>query len=168
MNEKQMVLGCDFENQNLSGWFGSEKLDGCRGYWDGAQFWTRGGNVINAPARIAAQMPADVEVDGEFFGGRAGFQLARVAVQHGKFSDAVRFVAFDFPDEPGNYLERLEAGARFNLETVTPFAIRDNEHAFSVAREIVASNGEGIVARHPSVGYERARNTNFLKIKPTN
>ena len=37
MNERQMTLGQDYAGEDLSGWFLSEKFDGCRAYWDGAQ-----------------------------------------------------------------------------------------------------------------------------------
>ena len=39
-------------NIPLADYWVSEKYDGVRGYWDGAQLWTRGGERINAPRLV--------------------------------------------------------------------------------------------------------------------
>ena len=78
MNESQMTLGTDYTpDVNPVGWLVSEKLNGCRAYWDGSQFWTRGGNVIAAPDWFIDGLPA-VHLDGEY--GRAGDALRKPAL----------------------------------------------------------------------------------------
>ncbi len=52
----------------LGDYWASEKLDGVRGYWDGHQLLTRGGERIAAPAWFTAGWPA-VAMDGELWAG---------------------------------------------------------------------------------------------------
>lgn len=67
MNEKQFTLATDYHPAiDPAGWLASEKMDGCRAYWDGRQFWTRGGNVIMAPAWFTRGLPAS-HLDGEIW-----------------------------------------------------------------------------------------------------
>ena len=44
-----MTLAVDMRGgRSVAGWLASEKLNGCRAYWDGRQFWTRGGHPVGA------------------------------------------------------------------------------------------------------------------------
>ena len=73
MNELQMTIGSDYHaGVDPTGWPVSEKLNGCRAYFDGSQFWTRGGNVIAAPDWFTAGLPG-VPLDGEIWAGRGRF-----------------------------------------------------------------------------------------------
>lgn len=51
----------------------SEKYDGIRGYWDGVQLLTRGGNRIHAPQWFVAGWPRTA-LDGELWIGRGQFE----------------------------------------------------------------------------------------------
>ena len=62
-------------NIPLADYWVSEKYDGVRGYWDGSQLWTRGGERINAPAWFTAGWPP-VPMDGELWAGRGQFSTA--------------------------------------------------------------------------------------------
>ncbi|MEJ7687606.1 MAG: hypothetical protein WKG52_11775 [Variovorax sp.] len=84
----------------------SEKYDGVRGYWDGQQLWTRGGERVIAPAWFTAPLPA-VPLDGELWAGRDRFALAVSTVRSQTPSDAawreMRFMVFDLPAQPGDF-----------------------------------------------------------------
>ena len=72
MNETQMTLAVDLSGESrIDGWLASEKLNGCRAYWTGKEFFTRGGNVIHAPAWFTKGLP-DLHLDGEINAGRDG------------------------------------------------------------------------------------------------
>ena len=60
----------------LADYWVSEKYDGMRGYWDGKQLWTRGGERVAAPAWFTAPLPA-VPMDGELWAGRGRGRSAR-------------------------------------------------------------------------------------------
>ena len=46
----KMMHGRDWHGEDLAGWYLSEKLHGCRAYWDGAVLWSRGDLAIGIPA----------------------------------------------------------------------------------------------------------------------
>jgi DNA ligase-1 len=39
------MQGIDWCNEDPTGWYMSEKLDGIRAYWDGNQFWSKRGTI---------------------------------------------------------------------------------------------------------------------------
>lgn len=68
-----LLLAHSWDNeQELAGWWMSEKLDGVRAYWDGRQFFSRQGNRFHAPAWFTAALPA-MPLDGELWAGRRPF-----------------------------------------------------------------------------------------------
>ena len=161
-----MTRGRDWQGENLAGWLLSEKLDGCRAYWDGSTLWTRGGNEIPAPASFLAALPAGQPLDGEIYAGRGHLETARLAVQFGHWTPALRFVAFDSPATPGTWPARLAAARRVYGDCVIATPCRSNDHARELIEAIQAAGGEGLVARSPYVtGYERGKTGNVLKIK---
>ena len=96
----------------LADYWVSEKYDGVRGYWDGAQLWTRGGERIHAPAWFTAGWPA-VPMDGELWAGRGQFSTAVSTVRQQMPVDAawqkMRFMVFDLPAHGGTFDERIPA-----------------------------------------------------------
>jgi DNA ligase-1 len=49
-----------------TGWWLTEKFDGMRLYWDGNQFFTRQGSMVNAPEFITKDLPKTA-LDGELW-----------------------------------------------------------------------------------------------------
>lgn len=173
INEKSMTLLTDWRGQNVDGWFWSEKLRGCRGYWQAVQktFWTRGGKAINIPKFWRAQMP-DFDLDCEIYAGRCNVEtVARVAVQFGKFTAAVVPVVIDVPQARGTWLERMAAGRKeLAGNKLIQFAkggiIRCYAEMNHIACNIIYTGGEGIVMRNPAVDfYEIGRTENALRLK---
>jgi DNA ligase-1 len=170
MDESGMTLLRDWNEHPVDGWFWSEKFDGCRAFWDGARFWTRGGNRIAAPESIIAEMPDGIPVDGEMFAGRGKFEEARIAVQYGRFSRKIKFVAFDAPAARGTWDQRMAAcknflGGRF-ARAAQWGVVKDILHANRIFSRILYAGGEGIVLRNPLVDfYEKGRTENALRIK---
>lgn len=171
MNEKAMTLGSDYDGRPVRGFFVTEKLDGCRAYWDGAQLWTRGGHVIPAPAWFTAGLPKGFALDGEIFAGRGRLQTARLAVQHGRFTPECTFAVFDAPEVAGAYPVRL-AAARRRLPRRAPVpvvkcrAIESKRQLRAMLADILSAGGEGLMLRNPEVTrYEQGRTSNLLKLK---
>ena len=167
MNERQMTLGSDYAGQDLSGWFLSEKLDGCRAYWDGAQLWTRGGKVIQAPAWFTAGLPAS-HLDCELWAGYGQREVARLATQYGRFTPACRLLIHDCPTATGNWAERMQAAPVTRYATPVAFTVCEG-HADMLAKlgAVLGHAGEGLIARNPAVtSYTTGRTRDLLKIKP--
>jgi DNA ligase-1 len=147
----------------VSGWHASEKMDGIRAFWDGKRFWTRSGNVIDAPAHITENLPT-TPLDGEIWAGRGGFVTARNAVNHGQWDASVEFVAFDAPEADGDWLARVQS-IPFHVKKVDAFTVRNTGDANFYAAKVIKEGGEGLVLRQPGIGYIKGRTTTFLKVK---
>jgi DNA ligase-1 len=74
-NAPPLLLAHRWEEQDPTGWWLSEKLDGVRAYWDGKQFISRLGNAYLAPDWFIEGLP-EFPLDGELFAGRGRFQHA--------------------------------------------------------------------------------------------
>lgn len=162
--KSELQHGWTWEGRSLDGWHFSEKLDGCRAYWDGMAFYSREGRkLVNVPDRIVSMMP-DFPVDGEMFSGYGGLKLAMVAVVHGKYAPAVRFVAFDCPAVDGNWSKRISIARNHGLECVPAFGCLTTGQALETLATIQDNGGEGLVAYHPSARYTKGRSQNLQKV----
>ena len=74
----EVMLADKYDERRLdpTGWLLSEKLDGVRAYWDGADFYSRNGNAFPAPAWFKQGLPA-TPLDGELWAGRRQFRRSR-------------------------------------------------------------------------------------------
>jgi DNA ligase-1 len=172
MNESQMTLCTDWEGQDPTGWLVTEKLDGCRAYWDGTHLWTREGNVIDAPRWFTAGLPADDHIEGELWAGRGRLDAARFACQHGgEFFNVVCFRVSDCPTASGTWSERMATARRVikAAEFAAPVAFWQCKGLAQLALgfyRLTAAGGEGVVLRSPTaVGYEHGRSKNTMRLK---
>ncbi|MDM0086366.1 MULTISPECIES: DNA ligase [unclassified Variovorax] len=160
----------------LDDYWVSEKYDGLRGYWDGRQLWTRGGERVMAPAWFTAPLPA-VPMDGELWAGRGRFEFATSTVRSQVPLDAawreMRFMVFDLPAEPGDFTTRLAALRRLLPLPAAPWVLpvaqqRATTHAALMAqmKEVVKMGGEGLVLHRGASLYRAERNQDLLKLKP--
>ena len=170
-----MMLAGRYARQNVAGWWLSEKLDGCRAFWDGKTLRTRTWAPILAPSRITSRLPAGVALDGELWGGRGTFDRCRVAVQYRPADhedwDGVNFHVFDAPTTKAVPLEtRLATASRLAASAHVEFCpqIRCGGGADAVAamQEVVRGGGEGVVLRRPGSFYCFDRSSDWLKVKP--
>ena len=174
ISEKQMALAQDWIGQcSLIGWLASEKLNGCRAYWDGKSLWTRAGNKIHAPRRFTENFPR-IHLDGEIHAGRgvgfgnknSAYKIAMRAVVHGArwFTPDIIFTAFDAPGESGNWMERMRS---------IPFMLAINRTAISNPLDLVEYmtelrrlGAEGACFRNPTeTKYSPGRTGNLLRWK---
>ena len=151
---------------NITAYLASEKLDGVRAIWTGAEFITRHGNTLNPPAWFKAGMPA-VRLDGELWMGNGTFDNLQSAMQR-KGGDwaGIRFMIFDMAVLRVSTADRIKALEKLNLPahcTVISHApLDDHAELDDMETDIVARGGEGICLRHKDEFY---RPNNFIKIK---
>ena len=160
----------------LADYWVSEKYDGVRGYWDGTQLLTRGGERIAVPAWFTAGWPA-TPMDGELWAGRGQFSHAVSTVRQQTPADAawrdMRFMVFDLPAHGGPFTRRV-AGyqqllAQLAVPWVQPVAQRKlASHAAlqALMRQTVKAGGEGVMLHRGESLYRGARNDDLLKYKP--
>jgi DNA ligase-1 len=159
----------------LAGYWVSEKYDGVRGYWDGRQLWTRGGEAIAAPAWFTAPLPAQ-PLDGELWAGRGRFEHALSTVRSHTPNDAawraLRFMVFDLPAEPGDFDHRLAALRRLLPLAAAPWVVpvpqrRATTHAAlqALLDKTVRAGGEGLMLHRGTSAYRSERTDDLLKFK---
>lgn len=163
--ERHMQHGRDWEGDNPAGWFVTEKLDGVRCYWDGANAWSKSGERITLPDRIRRVLPV-TPLDGEIYAGRGRFETARSAVQYNQWVDDVEFVAFDKQDAPGHLLERLQAAQSVWPFCVTAKVCRSYAELMDQLRAVQADGGEGLMIHSPlQIKYTPGRTGLIRKVK---
>jgi DNA ligase-1 len=160
----------------LAGYWVSEKYDGVRGYWDGTQLWTRGGQPVTPPAWFTAGWPR-MPMDGELWAGRGAFSAAVSTVRQQQPVDAawrqLRFMVFDLPAHGGRFDERLpalqQALATLGQPWVQPVAQSASTTPAALQallRQTVQDGGEGLVLHRGDALYTAQRSDDLLKLKP--
>ena len=153
----------------------SEKYDGLRGFWDGQQLLTRGGEVIAAPGWFTAGWPAE-PMDGELWIGRGKFEAALATVRRQTPMDdawrRVRFMVFDLPAHPGRFTDRIQACQALVRQLHRPWVQavpqeRVASHTELMARldRVVKAGGEGLMLHRGDSFYRAERNDDLLKVK---
>lgn len=154
----------------------SEKYDGMRGYWDGKQLWTRGGERTAAPAWFTAPLPA-VPMDGELWAGRGRFTDTVSTVREQTPNEAawrnIRFMVFDLPAQPGHFTARLAALRKLLPLTAAPWVLpvpqeraTTHEDLQALLDKTVRMGGEGLMLHRGSSLYRAERSADLLKVKP--
>ncbi|OYT92866.1 MAG: DNA ligase [Burkholderiales bacterium PBB3] len=161
---------------DLADYWVSEKYDGLRGYWDGQQLFTRGGERVQAPAWFTAGWP-NIPLDGELWAGRGQFAKATSTVRQLVPNDAawrgMKFMVFDVPAHGGPFTERITALNAAVAQIGQPWVVAVVQtHATTHAalqtqmHRIVKAGGEGLVLHRGASLYTAARNDDLLKVKP--
>ncbi len=159
----------------LQDYWVSEKLDGVRGYWDGKQLLTRGGERVMAPAWFTAGWPATA-LDGELWAGRGQFSHAVSTVRQQTPDDAawrrIRFMVFDVPAHGGPFSERIPAlnGVVSRIDQPWVQAVAQHKVANPAALQAllaktVTLGGEGLMLHRGASLYQALRNDDLLKVK---
>lgn len=161
---------------DLTDYWVSEKYDGLRGYWDGQQLFTRGGEKVQAPAWFTAGWP-NIPLDGELWAGRGQFAKAMSTVRQQVPNDAawrnIRFMVFDMPAHGGPFTERIAALNTAVAQIQQPWVravvqTRASTHAAlqTQMQRVVKAAGEGLMLHRGASLYTAARNDDLLKVKP--
>lgn len=169
------MLAKTFDGRDVSGWWISEKLDGVRAIWTGAELRSRAGVRFNPPDWFADQLPAGIALDGELWAGRGtlGLTVGAVNTRHNAAAKwrAVRFMVFDAPLSAGGFEDRL-AAASTAVDGSTIAEVLEQRRCAGSAdcaeflNAVLAQGGEGAVLRRPGSAYEFKRSAAMLKLKP--
>ncbi|MEZ4320365.1 MAG: DNA ligase [Myxococcota bacterium] len=167
----KVLLAHSWEDQDPTGWWMSEKLDGVRAWWDGTQFLSRLGNPFVAPDWFVASLPSH-PLDGELFGGRGRFQDTVSIARRTDRSDQWRelaFVVFDVPEHGGPFEARLEHARSLELgafaHVLEHRICEGRDHLVEELRQVEALRGEGLMLRRPGSRYVAGRSDSLLKVK---
>lgn len=157
-----------------SGWWISEKYDGVRGYWDGTQMLSRGGEIIALPATLHTALPP-FALDGELWAGRNRFEFALSTVrdqQPGEDWTHIRYLVFDAPTQLGPFETRIEIiNAWLAQQPSSPIGIAvqtlctGRAHLEQMLDTIEAGGGEGVMLRAAASPYQAGRSEQLRKYK---
>lgn len=154
----------------------SEKYDGVRGYWDGKQLRTRGGETIHAPAWFTAGWPA-TPMDGELWAGRRKFSetvsTARQQTPHEAAWQRMQLMVFDLPAHGGRFDERIPALQHVVhllnkpwVQAVVQHKIASPQALTAMLRQTVQAGGEGLMLHRGASLYRGVRSDDLVKLKP--
>ena len=163
-----------WQDQDVTGWWMSEKLDGVRAYWDGHQLVSKGGQVFHPPQEFIDALPP-FALEGELWGGRNTFSETVSAVRqkqpHSGWLE-LKFGIFDVPEKSGAFSSRIRQAE--NWFSAHPFAyafvihqvpVKDQAHLREELARVEALGGEGLIVRDPEAGYRVGRSHQILKVK---
>lgn len=160
--------------QDLTGWWMSEKLDGVRAYWDGKQFLSRQGNIFYAPEWFTAGLPL-MPLDGELWIDRKQFQRTVSVVRRQDKPDIwkeVKYLIFDAPDARGGFEVRIDwlhsIMAKWGNKYTrihTHVECEGTDSLMAELKKVEALGGEGLMLREPGSKYQLGRSSTLLKVK---
>ena len=172
--QKATVYGGDEE---IAGWYMSEKLDGIRGYWDGEKLLTRKGKIINAPKWFVQNFPP-FELDGELWSSRKSFEFIQSTVLDKSPSESwekITFNIFEVPNTKGNFESRLEKAQQWfnknnneHVKIIPQIVCTGKKHLEEFLALIESKGGEGVIIKNPGQEYHTGRSPHILKVKNSN
>lgn len=178
MSNVKLMLAHNYTDQNVNGWFLSEKLDGIRAYWNGHSFYSRTGKEIKAPKAFLNNMPKDIVLDGELCAGRGKFNLTSSIVRKTKdvekyTQDWINNITYHVFDSPSDMIFEFRMsflndtiGTKYNnVSIVDQNEINKNTCIDTELKKIISLGGEGLMLRKNGSMYEHKRSKSLLKVK---
>ena len=163
------------------GWLMSEKLDGVRMYWDGANMYSRTGLKFYPPDWFKDILPNDIALDGELWSSRDDFQQAVGIIKRKKNVDSeawkkISYMVYDAPLIKGPFSERLDVLAKSLSSSRSALAkkhvilhkqevCKSQEQLDTEMTRVIDIMGEGLMLKDPNSVYEQKRSDKLLKVK---
>ncbi|MBD3841720.1 MAG: DNA ligase [Campylobacterales bacterium] len=163
-----------YQDQNISHWLMSEKLDGIRGYWSGDAMYTKNGNKIAIPNWFITNFPP-FELDGELWSKRDDFEFIQSTVLDSNATldwEKLTYNIFEVPNSDGNFTARLNRANQWfqthpnkYVKIIEQFHCDSEENLNSFLDAIIVKKGEGVIVKDPSKPYHTGRSDFVLKVK---
>jgi len=155
------------------GMYGSLKLDGLRGYWNGENLLTRNGHIIHGMEHITNYL-GHYHLDGELMDPTAHFQKSSGDTRSFNAAPNIQYFVFDAP--------KINLGFRDRYNWLTEYCtvFKATEAPISIVKHIImkskedvernfekslAAGYEGLVLKNPSSLYQEKRSKDWLKVK---
>lgn len=161
-----MMHGNDWQGQDVSGWWCSEKFNGWRAYWTGERLVSRTGRDYDAPVWFTSGLPS-YPLDGELWLGRG--------CNHNDVNRAIaaeewhrlKLVAFDIPGMIAESAIRALQGLNLGSYAIPASfnTVQNATVARAAALAVIHDGGEGVMLRKPGSQYRNTRCDDLLKLK---
>ena len=161
-------------DENISGWYMSEKLDGIRGFWDGKNLYTKKGKNLYPPKYFLDSLPA-FSIDGELWTKRDDFENIQSIVMDkspSKNWNKITFNIFEVPNIKGNFSTRLQKlqtwldkNPNKTIKIIQQIICKDRDHLNEFLNSLVKLKAEGVIIKDPSLEYHTGRSSHILKVK---
>ena len=148
-----------YDDNNISGWMMSEKLDGIRGYWDGTNLYSKNGNKIHTPKYFTKNFPP-FALDGELWSQRDDFEFIQSVVLDDIPSDdwkKISYNIFEVPNASGDFPTRLSKAKEWfenhpnsTVKIIKQIQCKDEQQLHTYLDEIIAFKGEGVIIKDPN------------------
>lgn len=161
------------EDQNVTGWYMSEKLDGIRAFWDGKNLKTRTSRELFSPPEFTKNFPP-FELDGELWTKRGDFENIQNIVmdKNPKSWDEITYNIFEAPSKVGNFDQRLQKAKDWfsknpnsNIKFIEHFKCTSKQDIDNFLTHILKLGGEGVMIKNPNAPYTTGRSGDILKLK---
>ena len=163
-----------YSDQEISGWFMSEKLDGIRAFWDGKNLLTKNGNIIYAPKYLTKNFP-NFSLDGELWSKRNDFENIQSIVldqKPGLQWKEITYNIFEAPYSKGDFRQRLKKAKEWfdnnpneNVTIIKQIVCNGKKHLDNYFKKVLFIKGEGVIIKNPHFSYINKRSSNSLKVK---
>ena len=171
---KPLMLAKTYADQDVTGWVMSEKLDGVWARYQDGKFYSKYGNRFIVPPNYCKELPKNVMLDGELWGGRESFQYVTGVTRKDKPIEeewlTINFAIHDCPSALP-FKKRYEllmnvVGNGRDFLIVAQTLIGEMGQAKQFFNIAIALGGEGAMFKDPSAPYVHGRVGTFLKWKP--
>jgi DNA ligase-1 len=206
--EKVMLAHTYKGKGSIAGWYASPKLDGMRAIWlpktqgmtkeevknipeyssfvhntnldhDSTGLWSRLGNVVHAPNWFIYQLPDDMPLDGELWGGygmsrQKIMSIAKKYVPIDSEWEQLQYRCYSVPIEGMTTRSQCHKLGKISQNVIVPHIGVELSFNGVMARaqldallqvELDKENGEGMIIRAPQAKYEYVRSHSMLKVK---
>ncbi len=169
-----LMLAKVWHDQDVSGWWMSEKLDGVRAYWTGEKLVSKSGQAFHPPEEFIANLPP-FAIEGELWGGRNTFHQTVSIVRQQQPHDGwfkLKFAIFDVPETGGSFAQRIQRVEHWFSCHPSPYRfviaqipVTSQEQLQIELDRVETAGGEGLIVRDPRAEYNVGRSNQILKIK---
>ncbi len=178
--EPQVQLAKVYQTDNqqpISDYLVSEKFDGIRAIWTGAELVTRNGNKIYAPKWFINGLPNHQWLDGELWTQRQDFAaLSSIVMKHQPIDKEWRKVSYQIFDMPNkiepfsqrayNYKALIEKLSIEHIKAVEQHTFANNDELNKYFDELIKQGAEGVMLHLKSALHQDGRSNALLKLKP--
>ena len=170
----ELTHGQKYDDQNITGWVMSEKLDGVRAVWDGHKLLSRKSNRFYPHPDFIKHFPP-FPLDGELWSKRNDFEQISSIVTDNNSSTRwfdLSYHIFEAPHAKGNFFMRMEKVRQWfdhhpnsHVRIVQQIPVFSKKELMDYLKEVEVQGGEGVMVKNPYLPYSPGRNATLLKVK---